>query len=522
MRPVLDIIARIANTIVGLLGGPSMLKFLFRRILAALPVLFAILVVTFGLSHALPGGPFDAVNQRKVPDHVRLQLEQRYGLNKRLFFDTPTDTKGAETAWGEQAYVKGGYGAETLVEDTYPEIDENTGVTLYHKYALFRWDDATQRYIPYEEYPYSEWANDNDDLVHTVDTLSGLMSSLSGVPTVSVLSSADFVSDSVTASYLIDNLDNKLEDCQPYRQFPGWSLLAKRTECLTIGGNLSGQVSNEASEVWRIDPLDSQFWNYLWNVVNLDFGPSLNIAQLQENTQVSDEISRRLPVSMEIGLVSVIFGFTLGIPLGVLAAIYHNSLIDYIATFFAVLGQSTPNIVLAPVLIIVFAVELEILPTPQRDAWNVWGDEKTISFFSREHISALILPMVALGTGMSAGIARLTRASLLQVLGEDYIRTARAKGLRERTVVYLHALKNSLIPVATILGPLLAAVLTGTFVIELIFLIPGLGSSFINGVGARDYTTLMAVTLLYSVFLIAGNILVDVIYTWLDPRIRFD
>ncbi|KAB2860347.1 MAG: ABC transporter permease, partial [Anaerolineae bacterium] len=117
---------------------------------------------------------------------------------------------------------------------------------------------------------------------------------------------------------------------------------------------------------------------------------------------------------------------------------------------------------------------------------------------------------------------RLTRASLLQVLGEDYIRTARAKGLRERAVIYIHALKNSLIPVATILGPLLAGVLTGTFVIERIFVIPGLGESFVDSVSARDYTTIMALTTLYSVFLIFGNIMVDIIYTWLDPRIRFD
>ncbi len=522
MSQVFSAILRVLNTIVSLLGGPSMLKFLFRRILAAIPVLFAIMVVTFGLSHALPGGPFDTVNQRKVPDHVRLQLEQRYGLNKRLFFDIPTDGKGAETSWGEQSYVKGGYGAETLSEGIYPEVDENTGVTLYHKYALFRWDEATQRYIAYEEYPYSEWANSNDDLFFTVDTLSSLTSSLNSLPFVSIMSSTDFVADSVTSNNLVYDLDTQLEDCQPYRQYPGWSLLAKRTECITLGGDISGQVRNEAQEVWRIDPLDSQFWNYVWNVVNLDFGPSLNIAQLQENTQVSDEISRRLPVSMEIGFVSIVFGFVLGVPLGVLAAVYHNTIIDTIATFFAVIGQSTPNIVLAPILIIIFAVELELLPTPERDAWDVWGDEKTLNFFSSKHLSALILPMVALGTAMSAGIARLTRASLLQVLGEDYIRTARAKGLRERTVVYLHALKNSLIPVATILGPLLAGVLTGTFIVELIFLIPGLGSSFINGVGARDYTTIMAVTLLYSTFLIAGNILVDVIYTWLDPRIRFD
>lgn len=517
MKPILSSINSVLNFIINMLGGPSMLKFLFRRIIAALPVLFAIMVVTFGLSQALPGGPFDTVNQRSMPEHIRQQLEERYGLTKSLFFDTPTNGSGAETIWGKQAYVKGGYGE--IAEGSYESLDKqdfgNTGVSIYDTYKLYRWDDATQTYIRYDQYPYNNWAVDNADLISTLNTISTYSSTIIGLPTASITAVGSYMSDNTVLNHSLISLENYREDCRPYRQWPGWSLIAKREECATTGGSRSGAVINEVNEIIRIDALDSQFWNYFWNVLNLDFGPSLNIAQLQENTQVSDEINRRLPISMEVGVVAVIFGFLLGIPLGVLAAIYHNSLIDYIATFFAVLGQSTPSIVLAPLLVIIFAVELKILPTPQRDVW-------TKSFFTREHLTALIMPTLALSTGMSAGIARLTRASLLQVLGEDYIRTARAKGLRERTVVYLHALKNSLIPVATILGPLLAGILTGTFVIELIFLIPGLGGAFINGVTARDYTTIMAVTLLYSVFLIIGNILVDVIYTWLDPRIRFD
>jgi ABC-type dipeptide/oligopeptide/nickel transport system permease component len=266
----------------------------------------------------------------------------------------------------------------------------------------------------------------------------------------------------------------------------------------------------------KIDLLDSQFFNYLWDVVHLDFGPSLNVSLRQENVQVSDEITRRLPVSMQVGVFAVIVGFALGIPLGVLAAVYHNSAIDYTSMFFAVMGQSVPGIVLAPILIIVFAVELGWVPVI--DQRNIWRNPE----FSLYYLQILALPVLTLSTGMSAGIARLTRASLLQVLHEDYIRTARAKGLRERVVIYVHALKNGLIPVATIVGPLLAGVLTGTFVVELIFTIPGLGNVFVTSVAARDYTMIMGVSLLYSVFLIIGNIFVDIMYTWLDPRIRFD
>jgi ABC-type dipeptide/oligopeptide/nickel transport system permease component len=232
---------------------------------------------------------------------------------------------------------------------------------------------------------------------------------------------------------------------------------------------------------------------------------------------VGDEIARRLPVSIQVGVFAIVLGFAIGIPLGVVAAIYHNTLVDYLAMFFAVLSQATPAIVLAPILIIVFAVELGWVPViDQRDQWNR-GPE-----FSLYYLQILALPVLTLATGMSAGIARLTRASLLQVLHEDYVRTARAKGLRERSVIYVHALKNALIPVATIVGPLLAGVLTGTFIVELIFTIPGLGKVFVDSVAARDYTMIMGVSLLYSVFLILGNILVDILYTWLDPRIRFD
>ncbi len=286
-------------------------------------------------------------------------------------------------------------------------------------------------------------------------------------------------------------------------------------------------------------PLMTQFIRYLASLARLDFGPSLGRSSLGE--PVSEIIGRGLPVSMQVGVFSVILGFALGIPLGVLAALYHNTIVDYGATFLgvlaalyhntivdygatflAVLGTSIPNLVLGPLLIIIFTVSLNWLPVA--DVNGIWRStiRNPAVIFSWEYVSLAILPVFTLGTGMMAGIARLTRASLLQVLREDYIRTARAKGLKERSVIYGHALKNALIPVATILGPLLAAVLTGSFIIERIFNIPGIGGEFVSSVASRDYNLLVGVTIVYSVFLVAGNILVDVMYTWLDPRIRFD
>jgi ABC-type dipeptide/oligopeptide/nickel transport system permease component len=512
----MNTITNTIDAIFGAFGGMSMLKFLIRRTLAAIPVVFAIAVVTFGLSQALPGGPFDAANQRRMPENIRAQLEQRYGLDKSVFFNGPNDGKGSDTTWGGQSYAKGGFGE--ISTGGYEEI-ENTGISIYREYDLVRWDEVTGEYLTYEEYPFRDW--ENTAALNVASNVGLVAGAAVGTPTLAAAAPVTLTSDSThyfSFRNTVAKLNTLREDCKLYTNLPGWSLIANRDSCQTFNA-VRGNLLNEVANSTLIDPLDSQFWGYMWNAAQLDFGPSLNLAQLQENTQVSDEIEERLPVSAKLGLVSVVFGFVFGIPLGVLAAIYHNSPIDYVATFFAILGASTPNIVLAPILIIIFTVRFDLAPSPDP---LVWRENASLLEWSPAYVGAMVLPVVALGTAMSAGIARLTRASLLQVLNEDYIRTARAKGLRERAVIYIHALKNSLIPVATILGPLLAAILTGTFVVERIFAIPGLGEAFIDGVGARDYTTIMAVTLLYSVFLIAGNILVDIIYTWLDPRIRFD
>jgi ABC-type dipeptide/oligopeptide/nickel transport system permease component len=228
-----------------------------------------------------------------------------------------------------------------------------------------------------------------------------------------------------------------------------------------------------------------------------------------------------MPVSFQLGILAVLVGFGIGIPAGIVAALYHNTPIDYSATFVAVLFRSVPNIVLAPLMILVFGVYLDWFPIA------FWGSEPpfVLGFLPKPNLnfwSHAVMPTLALGTGMSAGIARLTRAGLLEVLGEDYIRTARAKGLREQLVVVRHALKNSMIPVATMLGPLLAAILTGTFTIEQIFALNGLGRQFIGSVQSREYFVLTSITLIYGIFLVLGNLLVDITYAWLDPRIRYD
>lgn len=233
----------------------------------------------------------------------------------------------------------------------------------------------------------------------------------------------------------------------------------------------------------------------------MNFGPSYT----DRTRSVNGIIRDHLPVSFQLGLAAMLVATTIGIPLGTIAALRKNTMFDYFSMSAAILGVSVPVIVLGPLLQYVVGVELGWLPT------TGWGT-----------IEQLIMPAFALGFAQSALIARLTRASLLQVLNEDYIRTANAKGLRSRQVVIVHAMKNAMIPVVTIMGPLFAALITGTFVTEQVFGIPGLGRYFIVSINQRDYATIMGTTLLYAFFIVIANFIVDLTYVWLDPRIRFD
>ena len=247
--------------------------------------------------------------------------------------------------------------------------------------------------------------------------------------------------------------------------------------------------------------LGRQYLNFLWGAVRGDFGPSYS----SRNDSVMALIARHLPVSAELGLWSLLFAVALGIPLGVVAAYYHNSPLDMAATFVAVAGRSIPPLTLAPLLILIFGLWLRWLPVARFD--------------SPAH---RVLPTLALGLGMASLIARLARSSMLQVIREEYIRTARAKGLGEMRVVFVHALRNALIPVVTLLGPLLAAVVTGTFIVEVFFAIPGLGRYFITSIGNRDYPVIMGTSLLFGVVIMVMNLAVDLIYSWVDPRIRLE
>lgn len=232
----------------------------------------------------------------------------------------------------------------------------------------------------------------------------------------------------------------------------------------------------------------------------MNFGPSLRV----RSRTVNNIFEENLPISFQLGLAALLVAMSIGIPAGIIAALNRNTIYDYAGMGVAIVGVSIPVIVMGPLLQYLFGVQWRVLPA------SGWG--------RAEHV---ILPAFALGFAQSALLARLTRASLLQVMNEDFIRTARAKGLSERVVVLFHALKNSLIPVVTVLGPLFAALLTGTFVTETIFGIPGMGRFFVTSVTNRDYPVIMGTILLYAGFLVLANMVVDILYAWLDPRIRF-
>ncbi|MCE5192772.1 MAG: ABC transporter permease [Candidatus Cryosericum sp.] len=248
------------------------------------------------------------------------------------------------------------------------------------------------------------------------------------------------------------------------------------------------------------DPLWKQYIDYMGNLVRGDLGPSFKYTNRTVNSIINDGF----PVSATLGVVAVLLSVAIGIPLGIWGALKQNGWQDNFVMFIALLGVSVPNFIMAVLLMLVFGLWLHVLPVAG------WGS-----------VTQVILPAFTLAGYPIAFIARLVRSSMIEVLRQEYITTARAKGISERLVILRHALRNILIPVVTVLGPLIASVFTGSFVVEKIFAIPGLGRYYVTSINDRDYTTILGVTIFYSALLVFMNFLVDLTYAWLDPRIRY-
>ena len=265
---------------------------------------------------------------------------------------------------------------------------------------------------------------------------------------------------------------------------------------------LAPKVIDALNKRYGLDkPLYEQFVNYVWGVVRGDLGVSYSYA----DRNVTDILLRGLPRTATLGLLAFVLAQAIGIPLGVAAALKQNSAIDYTSVLFSTIFASVPGFVLGILLVIVFSVLLHWFPT------SGWGTPQQ-----------LIMPVVCLAALPAAQSSRIARASTLEVMRMDYVRTARSKGLTESVVRVRHIFRNSLIPVVTVAGPELANLITGSFIIENLFAIPGVGRLFVQGVFARDYSLIMGGVLFYAFAIAILNLVVDVLYAAIDPRIRYD
>jgi oligopeptide transport system permease protein len=247
-------------------------------------------------------------------------------------------------------------------------------------------------------------------------------------------------------------------------------------------------------------PIWQQYINWFGGMLQLDFGPSYQY----RDRGVNQILANGWPITVQLGVMTFIVAVGVGIPLGIFAALGHNRWPDYVATTISMLGIATPSFVLAILLIVVFSVGLDWFPSRGWKGPDTW-----------------VLPVIALAGYQIAQIARYTRASMLEVTRKDYVRTAHSKGVRQTAVVVRHMIRNALIPVVTILGPIFAFLVTGSFIIEQFFGIPGIGRNYIVAIGVRDYSMIMATTVIYAFAVAFLNFIVDVMYAYIDPRIRY-
>ena len=242
-----------------------------------------------------------------------------------------------------------------------------------------------------------------------------------------------------------------------------------------------------------------QYAKYVQDVATFDFGPSLVL----RNQDVNGIVEEHFPVSAELGGLAMLLAIVVGVPLGIIAALRANKFLDYFVMLFANLGFAVPSFLISTLLIYFFAAKFGWFPT-----------------FGWDTPRAKVLPVIALSLGPLTYFARIVRGQMLETLQQDYVRTAKAKGLRWKRVVVVHVLRNSLIPAVTAAGPLLGFLVTGSFIIENIFAIPGIGRYYVTSVQGRDYSTVMAITILLAILIVVANMLVDILYGFLDPRTR--
>ncbi|MGB7342437.1 MAG: ABC transporter permease [Phototrophicaceae bacterium] len=278
----------------------------------------------------------------------------------------------------------------------------------------------------------------------------------------------------------------------------------------TEAGMLSDEQRQSLEAFYGLDksPIE-QYFIWMGDVLTGNLGLSVRQGQ-----PVLDLILSRFPITLELAIISVFIAIIIGIPLGIIAAIYTNTVFDLLARVIAMIGLSVPNFLLGTLIIYVLSVYFRILPNS--------GDYVSLTEDPIRNLQQMIFPALTLGTSFAASVMRMTRSSMLEVLNEDYIRTGRSKGLAEIFIIRRHALKNALIPVVTLIGIEFGYLLGGTFIVEQIFSIPGIGRLTINAITQRDYALVQGVTLFVAINFVLINLLVDTLYTAIDPRVRYD
>lgn len=276
------------------------------------------------------------------------------------------------------------------------------------------------------------------------------------------------------------------------RSIPGGPFTSER--------NLTPEIEQALMEKYNLDaPLHEQYFDYMKDLLKGDLGVSYK----KKGVTVNEIIAQTFPASAQIGMLSVVLILVIGIPLGVVSALKQNSAIDYVIMIIATIGVTIPSFVIGTFIMYVFGEKLSWIPAGGLEEWKGY-----------------IGPVIALAGFSVAYVTRLTRSTMLEVLRQDYIRTARANGLSKWRVIGKHALKNALIPVVTYVGPMIASILTGSFVVEKIFAIPGMGKYFVESVTNRDYTIIMGITIFYAAIYIIMVFIVDIVYGLVDPRIK--
>ncbi len=278
----------------------------------------------------------------------------------------------------------------------------------------------------------------------------------------------------------------------------------------TEAGMLTDDQRAVLEEYYGLDkPAVEQYFTWLGGAIRGNLGYSI-----RHGRPVTELIWERFPVTLELAILSVFIALVIGLPIGIMSALRHNTVIDLLGRIFAMLGLAVPNFLLGTLIIYVLSVYFGVLPNS--------GAFVSLTEDPARNFSQLIFPALAMGFSFAASVMRMTRSAMLEVLGEDYVRTARAKGLHQRTVVIQHALRNALIPVVTLVGVEMGYLLGGAFIIEMIFTLPGIGRLAVNAIAQREYALIQGITLFIAINFVIINLAVDVLYAAIDPRISYD